>query len=125
MAEIKNKNIKWWIGIISGVVLFTAIGVFAYMKMSFILKGVVIEAKIEREDNLPLVKVVGNAKSASFLSLNGREIFIDKQGNFSEYVSLLPGYSIITIDAKDKLGNNKEKRFEIFYEENNQLVAIN
>jgi len=125
MTEIKNKNIKWWVGIGSSVMLFVIIGIFSYMKMSFILRGVQIEAVIERTDNSPVTTITGNAKNATFISLNGREIFIDKKGNFYESIALIDGYSVITIDAKDKLGNSKEKKFEIVYEKNNQLAVVN
>ena len=101
MQEIKNKNLKWWLGVTSCVILFSTIGIFAYMKMSFLFKGVQIVAKIERSDNTTLAKVSGVAKNATYISLNGREIFIDKDGSFSEPIALIPGFSVVTIDATD------------------------
>ena len=51
------------------------------------------------------VKITGNSKNALFLSINDREINIDKEGNFQEDIALLPGYNILEIKAKDKFGN--------------------
>jgi len=123
MKEVKNKNIKWWLGVTSCTILFAFIGVFAYMKMSFLFKGVTIIADIERHENTSVATVSGYAKNATFISLNGREIFIGKDGNFSESIALIPGFSVVTIDAYDKFGKNKEKKFQLVYKESAKLVA--
>jgi hypothetical protein len=112
MKQIKEKNIKWWIGVISFMILFLGIGTFAFLKMEFIWKGVEVQAQIQK-DETSLAKIKGNAKNATYITLNGREIFIDKNGEFEEVIALLPGFSVIKIDAKDKFGNFDEKKFEI------------
>jgi hypothetical protein len=124
MKEIKNKSIKCWIGIVSCIMLFIFIGVFAFVKMHFIFKGVQIQASIEK-NNSSIAEIKGNAKNATYISLNGREIFIDKEGSFNEKIALLPGYSVLTLNAKDKFGNYTEKKFEVVYKENNQVALIN
>lgn len=124
MSEIRNKNIKWWISIGSFVFLFTFIFVFAYAKMNFIVKGVKVLAEINRSSNEKIVEVRGNAKNAVFLSLNGREIFIEKDGNFKEDISTLPGYGVITLVAKDKFGNVSEKKFEVIGEKEIESLAM-
>lgn len=124
MRGIKNKNIKWWIGLTSCSLLFVFIGVFAYMKMSFILKGVQIEAKIEKVEDSSLSIVSGKAPNAMHISLNGREIFIDKDGSFKESIALIPGFSVVTIDAQDKFGNSQEKKFQLVYKKGAPSVAF-
>ena len=125
MKELKNKNIKWWLGLVSGALLFSVIAVFAYMKMSFLFNGVQLEAKIERTDSSPVAMIKGKAQNATYISLNGREINIDKNGNFSEPIVLIPGLSVITIDTQDKFGKDKEKKFQVVYNESAQSVAFN
>ena len=125
MKELKNKNIKWWLGLVSGVLLFSVIAVFAYMKMSFLFNGVQLEAKIERTENSSVATIKGKAQNATYISLNGREINIDKNGNFSEPIALIPGLSVITIDTQDKFGKDKEKKFQVVYNESAQSVAFN
>jgi len=124
MKEIKSKRIKWWIGTMSCVMLFVFIGGFAFMKMRFIFKGVQIQAKIDY-NNSSLVQINGNAKNATYLSLNGREISVDKDGTFSESIALLPGLSVVTLDAEDKFGNQAEKEFNVVYKEKNQVALTN
>ncbi len=60
-----------------------------------------------------IIKLTGNAKNAINLTLNGREISVDQNGNFSEIVALLSGYNIINIKAKDKFGYVDEKNFRL------------
>ena len=121
---IKNKNIKWWIQISSCVFLFSFILIFGYAKINFIIKGVQIKAIIERSTDSSLVKINGNAQNSVLLSLNGREIFIDENGNFSETVGLLPGFSVISLEAKDKFGKSAKQKFSLIQEENGEWVAF-
>lgn len=121
---IKNKNMKWWVGIMSTILLFLVIGIFSYEKMCFIFKGVEIEANIEKKDDSTLATVSGNAAKAINLTLNGREIFIDKEGNFSESIAMLPGFSVVTLNARDKFGKTAEQKFEIVIEKNAPAIAF-
>jgi hypothetical protein len=124
MRFIKNKNIKWWVGIGSCASLFLFIIIFGYAKMSFVFKGVKIEATLEQADNSSLTTVKGTSSKATYITLNGREIFIDKEGNFSESISILPGFSVVTLSAKDKFGKTAEKKFEIVLEGNAPAIAF-
>ena len=63
-----------------------------------------------------VINVNGNAKNAVNLILNGREISIDKNGNFNESIALFSGYNIISIEAKDKFGNSDKKDFRLIGE---------
>jgi hypothetical protein len=124
MKTIRNRNMKWWIGIMSCITLFAVIAVFSYEKMCFVWRGVEIEATIERKENSSLAEIRGKAEKANYIALNGREIFIDKEGNFSETISILPGFSVVTIDAKDKFGKQAEKKFEIVMEKDAKAIAF-
>lgn len=122
MKDYQGKNIKWWIGTISCVLFFVFIGIFVYAKMNFIWRGVQIIAQVDKIEGSEVVTVKGNAKNAVHLTINEREIFIDKDGNFKEYVSPLPGHSVIAIFAKDKFGKTAEKIIELYKEEKEKLV---
>lgn len=54
------------------------------------------------------VTIKGLAKNVSFISLDDRQIFADKDGSFSEDVLLLPGYNIIKIEGEDRFGKKTE-----------------
>jgi hypothetical protein len=65
-----------------------------------------------------IINLIGNAKNAIELTLNGRKISVNDQGDFSETIALLSGYNIINIKAEDKFGYIDEKNYKIMYKEN-------
>ena len=124
MKTIKNQNMKWWVGLMSCIGLFIIIGIFSYEKMCFIWNGVEIKATIEPIENSSLITVKGQAEKAKYVAINGREIFVDKEGNFSEIISPLSGFYVITINAEDKFGKTAEKKFEIVKEKDAKAIAF-
>lgn len=69
-----------------------------------------------------ILNISGTAPRATLLSINGREIFINKKGAFDEKILLPDGYSIITIAALDKFGNQKEKVYHVYHESTESLA---
>ena len=63
----------------------------------------------------PLVTVAGTATNIARISLDDRQIFVDKQGNFSEKLLVPPGYTIIKLAAQDKFGRTTEKLVALNY----------
>jgi hypothetical protein len=59
--------------------------------------------------------VVGEAKNVSYLSLNGRQIFTDESGTFSEKLLLPYGYTIMTLKARDRFGRSRTYTLELVY----------
>ena len=74
-----------------------------YLIFGVKIKNVNIENQAQYEKNP--IEITGNAIHAIELTLNDREISIDKKGDFKEFVALSPGYNIIKIKAKDKFGH--------------------
>lgn len=63
-----------------------------------------------------VIKVSGQAKKAKILTINEREITIDKSGFFEEEIILLLGYNTIDIVAMDKFGKKDIKTYNIIYQ---------
>ena len=63
----------------------------------------------------PLVVVTGVATNITRISLDDRQIFVDKYGNFSEKLLVPSGYTIIKLVAQDKFGRTTEKLIELNY----------
>ncbi len=59
--------------------------------------------------------ITGNARNAIKLTLNGREIPINQEGDFKETMALLPGYNIISLRAEDKFGYIDEQNYKLMY----------
>jgi hypothetical protein len=45
------------------------------------------------------------------MTINGRIISIDRQGNFSDGVILSPGYNIVEVAQKDQFGKEKKQTY--------------
>ena len=69
-----------------------------------------------------VLDISGTAPHATILSINGREIFINKTGAFAEKILLPDGYNIITVAALDKFGNQKEKVYHVYHESTESLA---
>ena len=61
----------------------------------------------------PLVVVEGESNNISWISLNGRQIFTDEKGGWSEKLLVSPGLSIITLRARDRFGRETEKQIQV------------
>ncbi len=64
-----------------------------------------------------LIEISGRAQNVSYLNLDDRPIYTDKDGYFKEKLLLSPGYNIIKIDARDKFKKYTEKRLELILKE--------
>lgn len=113
-----NKDFKKTIKIIIISVFFLIIVVFAFVNSMDLMFGVKIK-NVNIIDGSTVTSnaldITGIAKNAINLTLNGREISIDKKGNFTETIILSSGYNIVTIKAKDKFGNEDEKNYQLMY----------
>ena len=111
-----NQDVKKILKIVVLSIFFLFIIIYAFFVSKDLIFGVkIINVNITDGAKITnsVMEVHGNAKNAINLSLNGREISIDKDGNFNETIVLLLGYNIINITAKDKFGNIDEKNYKI------------
>lgn len=105
---------------IAGIVAVIVVGLlyFIYRTSRAYLSGPSIT--ITEPDNYAAFStstatIVGIAKRAQDITLDGRSITIDNNGNFRETILLMPGYNIETIAAHDQFGHTTEKRLELVY----------
>ena len=112
-----RDNQKFFRNIALGA-LFIFIALFAFFGSYDLIFGVKIkDVSIENGATVyeSVERITGTAKHAVLLSLNGREISIDKEGNFDETIALSPGYNIISIEAKDKFGSRDQEDYQLIY----------
>jgi hypothetical protein len=100
------------------VFFFVIILIYIFFRSHYIIAGV----KIENVNIIDGTKIsdsifsmTGKAKNAIKVEINGREIPIDRQGNFEEKIALLKGYNTITITAEDKFGSKDIKNYKLIY----------
>ncbi len=61
----------------------------------------------------PFLPIVGTAKHAREILINGRPIALDRSGAFNDEVLLSPGYNIVEVALKDQFGNEKIKTYQV------------
>ncbi len=113
-----QKDAKKIFKFVSLSILFLFILIYAFFRSKDLLFGVKI-----KDINIingatfttSVLDISGNAKNAVNLTLNGREISVDQQGNWNETIALLPGYNVIEIVAKDKFGYSDEENYQLIY----------
>lgn len=64
------------------------------------------------------LELEGSVENIVKLTLNGREINTDEQGNFKEDVFLEKGYTVLTLYAEDRFGRSTRIEREYVYVEN-------
>jgi len=115
-----NRNAKFIFRIASFTFLIIVIVGYAFFQAQKILTGPVIEIYSPENGATysgALIEIEGRTKNISYLNLNDRPIFTDKDGYFKEKYVLSPGYNVIKLDAKDKFKKYTEKRLEIVLKE--------
>lgn len=61
------------------------------------------------------IRIEGQAKNITALTVNGRRIFTDEQGIFSYPLVLEKGYTIMTLTAQDRYGRMRTVTREFVY----------
>lgn len=69
-----------------------------------------------------LVNLTGRAERISYLNLNGRQIFTDRNGYFEEELLLSPGYNIMTVAGEDAFGRETEEHVRVILNASSSLL---
>ncbi|MEI8174320.1 MAG: hypothetical protein WCG28_00025 [bacterium] len=113
-----QKNLKKTLQITGLLIFFLFIFIYAFFRSQDLIFGIKIK-NVNITDGTKMtdsiLKLTGNAKRATNLTLNGREISINEDGDFNETIALLSGYNIINITAKDKFGYIDKKNYKLMY----------
>ncbi len=110
-----NERLKYAAYALALALLFS----YAYYEVRGLIEGPVLT--IHSPQNGATIhgtttSITGAARRITYINLNGRQIFVDARGNFSESLLLLPGYNILLIEARDFFGRTTRKSLELMYE---------
>lgn len=119
----RGFNVRRFV-IIFSVLLLVSYGIFNARNL---IIGPTIEIfspadNTETTENVITVK--GKAQNVSFISLNEKPIFVDKEGKFSEKLLLSPGSNIIEIRARDRFKKEILKTINIYYKQSTTTKEI-
>lgn len=99
------------------IVFFLCLVVYAVWRSNTAIFGIKIQTNSISDGSrldTSLITLSGNAEKAIRFSVDGREVLLDNQGNFSLPLLLSPGYSIILLEAEDRFGRVKNKTLHVF-----------
>jgi len=90
---------------------------YALFQARFILTGptITLPNPPETVQTQRLVMLEGMVQNIVYLTLNGRQIYTDKNGYFKEAVVLENGYTIATLQAHDRYGRSRTYAKEFVY----------
>lgn len=105
------------IGLVLALIITTAIILYIVFQARFLLIGpqLVLLEELPAVTNERFVTIVGQATNITSITLNGRPIFTDEDGYFSEEMMLENGYTIATVAATDRFGRTTDIVREFMY----------
>lgn len=115
-----NRNAKSVLRISMFSILGIVIVGYSLFQAQKILFGPIIEILSPQNGatySESLIEVTGRARNISYLNLDDRPIFTDKDGKFAEKLLLSPGYNIIKLDGTDKFKKHTEKIIQVVLKE--------
>lgn len=68
--------------------------------------------------------ITGNARHARSVSINGRNVSIDRDGKFVDGVLLSPGYNVVEIASRDQFGKEERKTYHLVLDETHAVAII-
>jgi hypothetical protein len=121
----KKFNIKYF-AIVLIVVLLVSYGLFNARSLILGPQVEIFSPTNNTETTENLTDIHGKAENISFISLNEKQIFIDKEGVFQEKLLLKPGSNIIQIKARDRFKKEIVKILKIYYKQSTTTnITIN
>jgi len=100
-----------------GLIFLTGLLVYIVWQARFLITGpeLVLRDEPALQSNQRIITLAGAARNITKITLNGRQIYTDPAGNFSEALVLENGYTIATIAAADRYGRTTELRRPFVY----------
>lgn len=107
-----NLTTRQWFFTLLGLLLV----LYILFQARFLILGpqISIHAPKDAEEVFdPVLTISGKAKNVAWLTLNGKQIFTDEDGLWSEKLLLSPGTSIMTVSGKDRFGRETQEQVRV------------
>ncbi|MAZ41106.1 hypothetical protein CL654_03235 [bacterium] len=113
-----RSNTRSLLSFLPITLLIIVIALYSYGRARDVIFGPEIAITYPEDGSVlmdDLLVLQGNIKNAAFITLNGRQIFVDEEGTFNEKLLLHYGYNIIEIEAEDRFNQKEKKRLQVVY----------
>ncbi|TSD02998.1 MAG: XRE family transcriptional regulator [Parcubacteria group bacterium Athens0714_16] len=105
-------------GMIFGIFVALFIIIFVFYRSIDLIRGPVLELNEPKNGSVylsPVIDVRGAVKNVTDVSLNGRQILINKNGFFNEKYILSEGLNKISIVINDRFDRKVENIFDVIF----------
>ncbi len=105
------------IKIVIVALIVISIGGYALFQARKLIEGPLVTIESPRDGSSTQeanLELTGSAYNIAFMYLNGRKIYTDDTGSFSEHLLLYPGNNVIELKAEDKFGRLTERLIRIY-----------
>lgn len=92
---------------------------FFYWQISFLIRAPELEVSQPLTDitvKEEVFEIIGKTNSSAYLTVNGQEVYIDKEGGFKNLIELSEGVNIIEIQAQNRFNKTNEIIRRIIYQ---------
>lgn len=113
-----RESAQQFVQTLAVLLLVVVIGFYSFSRMQDFLFGPEISivsplpGEVVDDD---LITVSGTVQKASHIYLNGRKIYTNEQGGFSEKLLLHYGYNTIELRALDRFDQEKKEVIQLVY----------
>ena len=107
------------ISLIIFVLFLILVGLYFYREIGFLTKAPALEVSQPPFDitiKQETFEIIGKTSLSAYLTVNDKEVYIDKKGNFKTEVNLSQGVNTITIQAKNRFDKINEIIRRIIFE---------
>lgn len=97
--------------------VFVGALVYGYFKAEALIQGPLLSITTPTPGSTstePVLSISGTARHIASITLNGAPIFVNSSGEFTEELLLGNGYTILTIEAKDRFGRTITKTLPLY-----------
>ncbi len=107
------------ISLIVFVLFLILVGLYFHREIGFLTKAPALELSQPPTDitvKQETFEIIGTTDPSAYLTVNDKEVYIDKQGEFKTEVNLSQGVNVITIQAKNRFDKTNEIIRRIIYQ---------
>ncbi len=107
------------ISLIVFVLFLILVGLYFHREIGFLTKAPALEVSQPPTDitiKQETFEIIGTTDPSAYLTVNDKEVYINKEGNFKTEVNLLEGVNTITIQAKNRFDKINEIIRRIIYQ---------
>ena len=115
---LKNNDLQTHLRTVTTTLIILLVVGYALFQARNLIQGPVITILSPENGSTvteSLVEVRGIARNIIGIKFNDRDIVMDEDGHCSEQLLLAPGYTIMSILARDRFGRTTSKSLELFY----------